>query len=209
VSLEHVDFHFDPICPWAWLTSRWASRLEALGELDVRWRFFSLAVAHLGEGEDPARAADSWGSPALRLLALARRQEGNSGVGRLYTAIGTLVHEEGQALQDDGTLPQALDRAGMDGDLLAKALSDPTLWEEVLVDHRAAVAACEAFGVPTIVLDGGGGPGAFGPVITRVPDDREAVALLQDTVRMLRRDYLFEIKRDREGHPPMVGAAGS
>jgi predicted DsbA family dithiol-disulfide isomerase len=207
--LEQVDFHFDPICPWAWLTSRWASRLEALGELEVRWRFFSLAVAHLGEGEDPTPAADSWGSPALRLLALARRQDGNAGVARLYTAMGTLVHEEGRSLQEDGTLPHALARAGMDSALLAKARSDLTLWDEVLVDHRAAVAACEAFGVPTIVLDGGRGPGAFGPVITRVPDDLEAVALLQDTVRMLRRDYLFEIKRDREGHPPMVGAAGS
>ncbi|MGC8474110.1 MAG: DsbA family oxidoreductase [Candidatus Dormibacteria bacterium] len=207
--MEQVDFHFDPICPWAWLTSRWASRLEALGELGVRWRFFSLAVAHLKEGDDPGPAADLWGSPALRLLALARRQEGNSGVARLYTAIGTAVHEEGRSLLADGTLPHALERAGMDPALLAKALSDRTLWEEVLADHQAAVAACEAFGVPTIVLDGGRGPGAFGPVITRVPEDQEAVALLRDTVRMMRRDYLFEIKRDREGHPPLVGAASS
>ena len=207
--MEQVDFHFDPICPWAWLTSRWASRLEALGELEVRWRFFSLAVVHLKEGDDPGPAAELWGSPALRLLALVRRQQGNSGVARLYTAIGTLVHEEGMSLPEDGTLPHALERVGMDPALLAKAQSDRTLWDEVLADHRAAVAACEAFGVPTIVLDGGRGPGAFGPVITRVPEDREAVALLQDTVRMLRRDYLFEIKRDREGHPPLVGATGS
>ncbi|MDA8395032.1 MAG: DsbA family protein [Candidatus Dormibacteraeota bacterium] len=207
--MEKIDFHFDPICPWAWLTSRWASRLEELGELEVRWRFFSLAVAHLEEGDDPAPAADSWGSPALRLLALARRQEGNAGVARLYAAIGTAVHEEGRALLEDGTLAHALDRAGMDPALLSQSQSDRTLWDEVLADHRAAVAACEAFGVPTIVLDQGRGPGAFGPVITRLPEDREAIALLQDTARMLRRDYLFEIKRDREGHPPLVGATGS
>ena len=205
--MERIDFHFDPLCPWAWLTSRWATRLVELGELEVRWRFFSLGVAHLGAGDDPAPAAEALSGPALRLLALARRRAGNSGVDRLYAEIGAAVHQQGASLMEDATLLGALASAEMDPALLSESTQDLTLWADVLEDHRAAVAACEAFGVPTIVLDQGQGPGAFGPVITRVPDDSEAVSLLQDTVRMLRRDYLFEIKRDREGHPPLLRVA--
>ena len=107
---------------------------------------------------------------------------------------------------DAAAVSAAMAEVGMDERALAGRLEDPGLWDEVLADHLAAVARCQAFGVPTLILDGGEGPGAFGPVITRVPNDEEARELLSDTVRMIRRDYVFEMKRDREGHPPELAA---
>jgi hypothetical protein len=59
--------------------------------------------------------------------------------------------------------------------------------------------------VPTIILDGGSGPGIFGPILTEVPSDDEGRELLRDFLRLTRRGYFFEVKRDREGHPPKTG----
>jgi len=202
---EAVHFHFDPLCPWAWLTSRWAARLEELGALEINWRLFSLGVANLPEGESvPAEPVGPSGA-ALELLAQARRLGGNPAVARLYTAMGAAAHVRHEKLADSGVLDRAWAEAGMDPNRRDSAPADPTLWQEVLTDHRAAVAACQAFGVPTLILDDGKGAGIFGPVITEVPGDEESRELLRDVLRLVRRSYFFELKRDREGHPPQTG----
>lgn len=197
---EKIAFHFDPLCPWAWLTSRWARRMEELGEIQVEWRLFSLAMVHLDEGapvpEDPAGPS----GPGLALLARARRLEGNDGVDRLYTALGDLVHRQGRRLSEDGLLDEAWKKAGLGQAGPGGDADDRQLWQDVLADHRRAVEACQAFGVPTLILDGGEGPGIFGPVITEIPTDQEGRELLQDVLRITRRPYFFELKRDREGH---------
>ncbi len=205
--LEQINFHFDPVCPWAWLTSRWAARLEELGEISLDWRFFSLGIVHLEPGEEADLAPVGYSGQALQMLSLARRQGGKELVGKLYSELGRLLHHEGERLTEDraaAVLERAMEAAGMEPSDRARYAGDRELWQAVVADHRAAVASCEAFGVPTLILDGGRGPGAFGPVITEVPDDDEAVELLRDVVRMVRRPYLFELKREREGHPPQL-----
>lgn len=204
--MEDINFHFDPLCPWAWLTSRWMARLEELGEVKVNWRLFSLGVVHLEKGEDPVEAYANPSGAALRALVLARRLGGNQLIGDLYGAIGRAAHGRGGQVSDLALVTAAMAEVGMDAKDAAAQLDDPELWDEVVADHLAAVASCQAFGVPTLILDGGAGPGAFGPVITRVPDDQEARELLSDTVRMIRREYLYEMKRDREGHPAELAA---
>ncbi|HUY09711.1 MAG TPA: DsbA family protein [Candidatus Dormibacteraeota bacterium] len=203
---EAVHFHFDPLCPWAWITSRWAARLEELGALEIEWRLFSLGVANLPEGESVPSAPVGPSGSALELLAGARRLAGNSAVSKLYTTMGTAAHVRHEKLSDSGVLDRTWTEAGLDPDSHpSPPSSDPTLWQEVLRDHRAAVAACQAFGVPTLILDGGAGPGIFGPVITQVPSDEESRELLQDVLHMVRRSYFFELKRDRNDHPPQTG----
>ncbi|MGC2191604.1 MAG: DsbA family protein [Candidatus Dormiibacterota bacterium] len=200
-----VNFHFDPLCPWAWLTSRWAVRLEELGALEIDWRLFSLGVANLPEGEPVPEEPVGHGGAALNLLAQARRMGGNHAVSRLYTAMGISAHVRHEKLTDDGVLDRAWAEAGLDPTSRESASADPSLWQEVLADHREAVSACQSFGVPTLILDGGNGPGVFGPIITEVPGDEECRELLNDVLRMVRRSYFFELKRDREGHPPQTG----
>ena len=205
--MERINFHFDPICPWAWLTSRWATRLHELGEAEVNWRFFSLGIVHLPDGEDASHGPVGYSGPALQILALARREGGNEQVARLYAELGRLIHaaEVRPGPEDaDRVLASAMEASGMDPQRREAALADQSLWQAVVSDHEAAVGACQAFGVPTLVFDGGDGPGIFGPIVTEVPGDEEAKALLVDVARMARRPYLFELKRERDGHPPML-----
>lgn len=201
---ERIHFHFDPICPWAWITSRWATRLEALGATEVEWRLFSLGVVNLPTEQPPPAQAIGPSGPALELLAHARRIGGNSAVRRLYTAMGEAAHVRREKLADV-VLDHVWAEAGLEPPAHRKGPADPSLWRDVLREHQAAVAACQAFGVPTLILDSGEGPGIFGPVMTEVPGDAESLELLQDTVRMARRGYFFELKRDREGHPAQLG----
>lgn len=203
---ERINFHFDPLCPWAWITSRWAVRMEELGEVEVEWRLFSLGAVHVPQGEEVPDEPIGPSGMALQLLAQARRLEGNPGVGRLYTTMGTAAHVRRQSIADEEVLARAWEEAGFDPAGREAAAADLTLWQQVLTEHRAAVAACQAFGVPTMILDGGSGPGIFGPILTEVPSDDEGRELLRDFLRLTRRGYFFEVKRDREGHPPKTGA---
>ncbi len=194
---EHVRFHFDPLCPWAWVTSRWMVKVAAAEPVRVSWALFSLAEINK---DDPAVAARQRAASgrALQLLALARETGGQPAIGRLFTALGEARHSRGEPLDDDGVLAAALAEAALGADLLARADREADrLWSVVLVDHTAAVERCGAFGVPTLILDAGQGPGMFGPVISPVPDEAESVELFRDVVRCLRRPYLFEMKRER------------
>jgi len=206
-TVERINFHFDPICPWAWLTSRWATRLQELGELELNWKFFSLGIVHLQAGEDASTGPVGYSGPALQMLALARREGGNDLVARLYTELGRLIHAAAARPgpeEFDPVLASAMEACGMDPNRREAALADRSLWQDVVSDHGAAVEACQAFGVPTLIFDAGDGPGIFGPVLTEVPEDGEARALLEDLARMARRPYFFELKRERDGHPPML-----
>jgi len=205
-AVEKINFHFDPVCPWAWLTSRWATRLEELGEIEIDWRLFSLGVANLPEGEPVPTGPVGHSGEALQLLAQARRIGGNPAIARLYTAMGTAAHVQHEKLVESEVLDRAWEESGMDPASRETTPAGPDLWRDVLSDHQAAVAACQAFGVPTLILDGGKGPGIFGPVITEVPSDAESLELLHDVLRCTRRGYLFELKRDRAGHPPQIVA---
>jgi predicted DsbA family dithiol-disulfide isomerase len=200
--MQRIHLHVDPVCPWAWITSRWATRLEELGELEIEWRLFSLGVANLPEGQEPNGLPAGRSGTALQLLALGRRLGGNPAVRRLYTAMGEAAHVRREDLTEAAVLDRAWSTAGLEDAARRAGASDPSLWQDVLNDHRAAVTACQAFGVPTIILDDGDGPGIFGPILNQVPPDDESRQLLQDVLRIMRSDYFFELKRSREGHPP-------
>ncbi|HMD45277.1 MAG TPA: DsbA family protein [Acidimicrobiales bacterium] len=204
---EIVAFHFDPLCPWCYLTSRWAVRLEQLGAVELEWRVFSLEVVNLPDGEDPRRL-EARSGPALRTAILVRDDEGPAGVGRFYTALGALVWEQvPPERHGPETVRSALRASGIDPDLCDKALADPGTWEAVLEEHQALVERTRSFGVPTIVLDGGTGPAIFGPVVSTVPGDEEALALWHHVSWLARDPNFSELKRDRTAPPDLPAAA--
>ena len=100
--MDTVKFHFDPICPWCYQTSRWAKRLEQLGEIELDWGLFSLEVVNLEEGSDPPPA----GCPVRSGTTDGDRhprEKGGTAIGPFYTALGKRIWEQSPPEQDMAT----------------------------------------------------------------------------------------------------------
>lgn len=199
---ERIRFHFDPLCPWAYQTSRWVRRLVALGEVEADWAVFSLEIANEGTEESRAKGHARAGR-ALRTVLAVRDAAGAGGVDRFYEALGEAVHQRGEAVDDAAVVGAALEAAGLDPGLQDKAMADEGTWTRVEDEHRALVERTRSFGVPTIVLDGGEGPAIFGPVISEVPDDDDAVELFRHVAWLTRYENFSELKRDRTVLPDL------
>ena len=200
---ERVRFHFDPRCPWCYQTSRWVRRLQALGEVEVSWGFFSLDIANADEGATHV-ASTGRSAPALRTAVALRDAEGHAAVGDYYAALGAAVHERGEDVTDRTVIGSALRAAGGTEALLDKAIGDPGTWAVIESEHAALVERTRSFGVPTIVLDDGDGPSIFGPVISKVPTDDDAVQLWRSVAWLTRYENFSELKRDRTITPDLA-----
>ena len=200
--VEHVRFHFDPICPWCYQTSRWIHQLVGLGEVRASWGVFSLELVNAGS-EESLRKRHARSAPALRTCVVVDEEAGSDALGDFYAALGARVHEKGEPLEEAATITSSLSDAGLSTTLHGQALADEASWDRVRAHHEALRASTRSFGVPTIVLDGGEGPAIFGPVISEVPTDDEAVELLQHVAWLTRYEGFSELKRDRTIDPPL------
>lgn len=201
---EQVRFYFDPVCPWTYQTSRWARSLERLGEIELLWGLFSLELQNAGKEPEDLAAAHARSSRALRSAVLARDAGGPDSLGRFYAALGERVHERGEPLEAPETVEAALADAGLEPALCEKAWEDTTTVDQVASEHRDLCERTRSFGVPTIVLDGGEGPAIFGPVISEVPTDEEAVELWRHVSWLARYENFSELKRERITVPDLV-----
>ena len=207
--MDYVKFHFDPLCPWCYQTSRWARRLEDLGEITLDWGIFSLEVANLPKDQDP-RALDARSGPALRTAVVIGERLGSAKIGALYATLGARIWEQPPPPDDTvGAVRTALSEAALDPSLVDEALDDTSTWDTVLAQHQALVDRTGAFGVPTMVLDDGEGPAIFGPVISTLPPDDLAVELWHHTAWLVRYSNFAELKRSRAAPPDLPTAAWS
>jgi predicted DsbA family dithiol-disulfide isomerase len=193
---EQLSFHFDPLCPWCWQTSRWARRLVDLGAAEVTWGVLSLEItnnAEGAEGTDPLAR----GIRGLRTAVLVRDQHGNDAMGAFYEALGNRYFEKLESYDHESTFTGALGDIGLDPSLYEKALARKGTWQTVVREHKRLVRETKAFGVPTIRLDGGTGPALFGPVLSELPTDDDAVTLLEHLVWLARYENFSELKRER------------
>lgn len=194
---ERVRFHFDPLCPWAWQSSKWIRETARVRDIEVDWRLFSLGIINVDK-EDPSADEDVMGMPALRTLALVRRESGDETVGAVYQAIGTRIHDGDDELTPD-TVRAALTDVGLDPALVNRALDDASTIDAVRKEHEAAVSEVGAFGVPTLVFETG--RGIFGPVVSRAPSGEEAGELWDHVRALACLDGFFELKRERDRRP--------
>jgi protein-disulfide isomerase-like protein with CxxC motif len=202
--VEQVKFYFDPACPWCYQTSRWARRVEELGEIELDWGIFSLEVVNLPAGKD-AHDLEARSGPALRTAIAIRDGKGSKAIGPFYAALGKRLWEQPPPPDDMvAAVREALQAAGLPPTIADSALADPSTWEAVLEEHRALVGRNHSFGVPTLLLDGGAGPGIFGPVISTLPNDEDAVALWRHTAWLIRYGNFAELKRTRLGRPDLA-----
>jgi hypothetical protein len=187
------------------VTSKWVNQLVELGEVQVTdWRGFSLELVNGGD-ESIDAAAEYRAAPALRTVIAVRTAAGGEAVGRFYHALDMRTWEGSEDVRSPDTLRGALGDAALDPSLYDAAMGDPGTWHEVVAGHRAVVEEIGAFGVPTIRLDGGRGPAIFGPVISRVPSDADAIELWRHVAWLVRSDNFWELKRNRSVDPDLEG----
>jgi hypothetical protein len=199
---EEVQFWFDPLCPWAWITSRWMLEVERVRPVRTDWRIMSLAylnlVQHEGKGlseEYVERMAKAWGP--VRVCAAAAADAGPGVLGPLYTAIGTRLHNQGRR-DDPAILPEALQEAGLPGWLADAAETDEFDAAIKKSHHEAFDEVGLDVGTPVIRIRG---KALFGPVITPAPKGEAAGELWDGLVLVSKADGFFELKRSRDRRP--------
>jgi len=194
-----VDFWFDPICPWAWITSRWMLEVEQLRPVKVRWHVMSLSVLNEDKPDlsDRYRELLKTGWGPVRVCIAAEQKSGTEVLGALYTALGTRFHHE-KAPRDRATIEAALAEAGLPADL-ADAM-DSTEYDETLrASHKDGMDRVGyEVGTPVISVDG---TSFFGPVVTPIPRGDAAARLWDGVLLVAKTDGFFELKRSRTRDP--------
>jgi len=207
-----ADFWFDPMCPWAWMTSRWMMEVTKVRDVQVRWHVMSLAILNEGR-EVPAEYAEAMAQAwkPVRVIVAAQQQNGEDVVGALYTAMGERFHPQGR-MDVDQIILESLAQVGLSADLAAMGTSTD-VDVPLRAGHDEAIAMVGTdVGTPVIAVPGADGANGvddaedgrvafFGPVVTPAPKGEAAGRLWDGTLLVAATPGFYEIKRTRSVGP--------
>ena len=191
-----VDFWFDPLCPFAWITSRWIIEVAKVRDIEIVWNVMSLAVLNEGRGgKHGSPESKSW--HPVRVITAAAQMHGQEVVGQLYTAMGEILHHE--KIKDSGiVISRSLERVGLPAEI-AKAATSTEFDAALRASHEAGISQVgRGVGAPIVAVDGSA---FFGPVITLLPTGEEAGRLFDATRTLVGYPHFFELKRSRTERP--------
>jgi len=198
-----ADFWFDPLCPWAWISSRWMLEVEQVRDVHTEWHVMSLAILNAGRTEldEGYRAMMAKAKGPVRVCIAAEQQHGRAVLLPLYTALGTRVHvQQRKLLEDEGPVivHEALAEVGLPASLADAADSDE--FDGALeASHRAGMGPVgDDVGTPVIQVDG---HAVFGPVVTPAPKGEAAGKLWDGVLLCIGTKGFYELKRTRDVRP--------
>ena len=193
-----ADFWFDPVCPWAWISSRWMLEVEQVRPVTTRWHVMSLAYLNADKDvpeEYREFLADAWGP--VRVVTAARLAHGEDVVLPLYTAMGNRFHLEGRR-DYAAVITESLAEVGLPASLAEAAVTDAYDEELRRSHHEGMDQVGMEVGTPVIAVEG---VAFFGPVITPRPKGEDA-GRLWDGVRLVAgTPGFYELKRTRDVEP--------
>ncbi len=192
-----VEFWFDPICPWCWMTSRWASEVASVRGFEIAWHPISLAILNEANEPNDHTAAALEGKRMGRVVEAARSAHGEGVVGAMYTAFGTRIHPGGRS-DTAGIIAEVLAEVGLPAEL-ATAADDEAhdVQLRANTDHAMKIAGPDV-GVPVISVNG---EAFFGPVVTPAPTGDMALRLWDGIVAAASVPGFYELKRGRTAGP--------
>ena len=218
-----VSFYFDPVCPFAWMTSKWVRLVMERRDYTVDWRFISLRLINATVDYDAHfppeyEAGHTAGLKLLRVAAKVRAAHGPQAIGPLYAALGAHIFESPSATGGWSAGAGRVNRAVI-GDLLAgmgldaglaDALEDPSFDRELQAETDEALALTgKDVGTPIIHVEPPHGVAFFGPVISRLPSPEDAVRLWDHVIGLAGFPGFAELKRSLREQPqlPAFGVA--
>ncbi len=212
IDAADINFYFDPVCPFAWMTSKWVRKVQAKRDYTVDWRFISLRLlnSHIDyDAHFPPEyeAGHTAGLRMLRVAARTRAEHGRPAVAQLYAALGAHVFDDGPLPDGHLGTRQFVEPALAEAALpltLADALED-TSWDvEILAETDEALTLTgKDVGTPILHFEPPAGVAFFGPVISRLPDDDQAVELWDHVIGLARFPGFAELKRSLRELPQL------
>ena len=199
VQLQTVGFWFDPLCPWAWLASRWMLEVERVRPVRTEFHVMSLSVLNEGRDLDPDyRDLMDRGWVGARAAVGVEQAYGQGALRAFYTELGTRYHLRGEPVGDAGVVRDALAALDLDTSIAETATTDA--WDEALrASHHAGMDPVGAdVGTPVIHVNG---KAMFGPGISPAPRGEPAGRLFDGVSLMTAYDGFFELKRTRTVGP--------
>jgi 2-hydroxychromene-2-carboxylate isomerase len=206
--MAELEFFWDPVCPWAWITSRWVVNVLAEKPMDVDWRFISLRLVNADKDYErdfrPGyERGHTRGLELLRVAAAARAELGPDTALPLYSGFGRTIHNERNptAFDDPSGVQGVLAELGYPARLATAATS--TSYDELIrAETDEALDRCGGnIGTPVLSFSPPDGPSFFGPVINRAPKGREAVELWDAVLALGSNPNFSELKRSTRGRP--------
>ncbi|MBO1268743.1 mycothiol-dependent nitroreductase Rv2466c family protein [Arthrobacter cavernae] len=197
-TANKADFWFDPLCPFAWVTSRWIGEVEEVRGIETDWHVMSLSV--LNEGRElPAEYREKmdlgWGP--VRVIIAAQELHGSQYIKPLYDSMGTQIHHEGTK-DFAAVISKALAETGLPAELASYADSEE-FDAQLRSSHEAGISLVgQDVGTPVVAVNG---TAFFGPVLTRIPRGEEAGRIWDAAVTLAGYPHFFELKRSRTESP--------
>lgn len=196
-----VVFHFDPACPWTWLTSRWLVDVAEQRGLDVAWQPLSLKVVNGDNIPEQYRSRTDATFVALRAVTALADAGDHQAAGRLYTALGDAFFRKGVEPTQESVKEIVVAAAAQAADAL-----DDASYDAAIVERTTSIVEATGGDVGSPVLSfPSSGASIFGPIVNPSPTGEDAVRLWDAVRAAVTVPWFYELKRGRAGRPPQLG----